>query len=244
MLIVVIPVFLMIFWFVVKYRAKNAKADYSPNWAHNTTIEVIVWTVPFILVAVLSVITWVTSHTLNPYKPLVSKVKPLTIDVVALNWKWLFIYPKQRIATVNFVQFPINTPINFRITADAPMNSFVIPQLGGQIYAMTGMTTKLHLITKHKGDYHGLSVNYSGDGFYNMKFMARASSHQAFKTWVDKVKQSSKSLDTVSYHQLAQWSKNSPVTLYGSVTKGMFKSIINHYTKPNHVKGIGTPEGL
>lgn len=244
MLIVVIPVVVMVVWFAIKYRHQNTKADYAPNWAHNTWLEVVWWTVPLILIVILSVMTWITSHTLDPYKPLDSKVKPLTIDVVALNWKWLFIYPKQKIATVNFVQFPINTPINFNITADAPMNSFVIPQLGGQIYAMTGMTTKLHLITKNPADYRGRSVNFSGNGFYGMKFIARASSQKSFEQWVQKVKRSSQSLNARSYHDLAKWTENHPVTLYGSVIPGLFKSIINHYTKPGHLKGVGTPEGL
>lgn len=145
MLLVVIPVIIMILTFAWKYRASNTKADYQPKWAHSTAIEVVVWTVPCIIVAILAVITWRSTHALDPYKPLVSEHKPVTIEVVSLDWKWLFIYPEYDIATVNEIAFPVDVPVNFRITSASVMNSFFIPQLGSQIYSMAGMETKLHL---------------------------------------------------------------------------------------------------
>ncbi|MFN7093972.1 MAG: ubiquinol oxidase subunit II, partial [Burkholderiales bacterium] len=174
MLIVVIPVIIMTVVFAWKYRASNTKATYAPDWHHSSKIEAVVWGIPIIIIAILATITWKSTHDLDPYKPLdVKGVKPLTIEVVALNWKWLFIYPEQNIATINFVQFPKDVPVDFKITADAPMNSFMIPQLGGQVYAMAGMQTHLHLIGNSTGDYDGRAVNYNGHGFSDMTFVAR-----------------------------------------------------------------------
>src|SRR5688572_21939694 len=145
-LIVVVPVFALTFYIAWKYRASNKKAKYTPDWDHHTGIEALWWAIPLALITILSVITYKTSHELDPFRPIASDKKPLTVQVVALQWKWLFIYPEQNIASVNFVQFPEDRPVNFQITSDAPMNSFWIPQLGGQMYAMSGMNTKLHLI--------------------------------------------------------------------------------------------------
>jgi len=169
MLIVVIPVLIMIVAFAWKYRASNTKADYQPKWAHSTAIEAVVWTVPCIIVAILAVITWRSTHALDPYKPLVSEHKPVTIEVVSLDWKWLFIYPEYDIATVNEIAFPVDVPVNFRITSASVMNSFFIPQLGSQIYSMAGMETKLHLNAREIGTYAGISANYSGGGFSGMR---------------------------------------------------------------------------
>ena len=146
MCLVVIPVFIMMPLFSMKYREGNKKAKYTPDWGHSTLAEIIWWGVPLIIIVILGVITWKSTHALNPYKQIVNGKKPIAIQVVALDWKWLFIYPDQGIATVNYMQFPEKTPMNFAITSDAPMNSFWIPQLGGQIYAMPAMTTKLSLI--------------------------------------------------------------------------------------------------
>ena len=166
MLIVVIPVFVLTFTIAWKYRASNTKAKYTPDWDHNRAIETVWWAIPFVLILILSVITWQSSHELDPFKPLASSKQPITIQVVALQWKWLFIYPEQHIATVNYVQFPVDTPVNFVITSDAPMNSFWIPQLGGQIYAMAGMSTQLHLMATDPGSYNGSSVTPQRTGFF------------------------------------------------------------------------------
>ncbi len=166
MLIVVIPVIVMTIAFAWKYRASNTKARYEPDWSHSTAIEVVVWSIPCVIILVLAVLTWRSSHALDPYRPLDSDVKPITIEAVSLDWKWMFIYPDQNIATVNEIAFPVHTPLNFKITSDTVMNSFFIPHLGTMIYAMAGMETKLHLVANEPGEYFGLSTNYSGHGFF------------------------------------------------------------------------------
>ncbi|MDW2210586.1 ubiquinol oxidase subunit II, partial [Vibrio sp. 2025] len=174
MLIVVIPVILMTIYFAYRYRASNTDEEYAPEWSHSTKIEVVVWTIPIIIIAILATITWRSTHELEPSKPLVSDVKPMTIEVVSLDWKWLFIYPEENIATVNYVAFPKDVPVTFKLTSDNIMNAFFIPRLGTQIYAMPGMVTKLNLIANHEGDYKGFASNYSGEGFSQMKFTASA----------------------------------------------------------------------
>jgi len=187
---------------------------------------------PLIIILILSVITWKSSHQLNPFKPLTSDKKPVTIQVVALQWKWLFIYPEQGIATVNFIQFPEKRPVNFEITADAPMNSFWIPQLGGQIYAMPAMRTKLHLIADEVGTYRGLSTNISGKGFAGMTFNAKASSEAEFEQWVSEVKRSGKSLEFANYKQLVEPSEYVPVSYYSLPDRNLFDQIMQQYEPP------------
>nr|WP_275300192.1 ubiquinol oxidase subunit II [Achromobacter insuavis] len=226
MLIVVIPVIIMILTFAWKYRASNTKADYQPKWAHSTAIEVVVWTVPCIIVAILAVITWRSTHALDPYKPLVSEHKPVTIEVVSLDWKWLFIYPEYDIATVNEIAFPVDVPVNFRITSASVMNSFFIPQLGSQIYSMAGMETKLHLNAREPGTYAGISANYSGAGFSGMRFKAIATSQEGFDNWVKEAKASATSLTPAVYQELTKRSERNPVVKYASVPPSMFDYIL------------------
>lgn len=226
MLIVVIPVIIMILTFAWKYRASNTKADYQPKWAHSTAIEVVVWTVPCIIVAILAVITWRSTHALDPYKPLVSEHKPVTIEVVSLDWKWLFIYPEYDIATVNEIAFPVDVPVNFRITSASVMNSFFIPQLGSQIYSMAGMETKLHLNAREPGTYAGISANYSGAGFSGMRFKAIATSQEGFDNWVKEAKASAASLTPAVYQELTKRSERNPVVKYASVPPSMFDYIL------------------
>ena len=233
MLIVVIPVFVLTFFFAWKYRATNKKAKYTPDWASNQTLEAIWWAIPGVIILVLAVITWKSTHELDPYKPLNSSVKPLVIQVVALDWKWLFIYPEQQIATVNLVEFPAGTPINFEITADAPMNSFWIPELGGQIYAMPGMKTKLHLIASDVGTYSGTSANFSGAGFSGMKFVAKSVSQNEFLEWAYAMKSASSTLTYDEYTRLAQPSKNQPVSLYSQVADGLYDKIVMKFMTPD-----------
>lgn len=189
MLLIVIPVVILTIYFGWKYRDGNPKAEYQPEWDNSHRLEALWWGVPCVVVIVFAVWTWTSSHELDPYKPLKSDVKPVRIQVIALDWKWLFIYPEERIATVNFIQFPENTPLNFEITSDAPMNSFWIPELGGQIYAMAGMRTKLHLIANHIGSYRGVSANISGEGFAGMTFAAKASTQEEFDAWIQEVRE-------------------------------------------------------
>lgn len=239
MLVVVIPVFALTFWIAWKYRASNTKATYTPEWDHNRTIELVWWGIPFVLIGILSVVTWVASHKLDPFRPIASTKEPLTIQVVALDWKWLFIYPEQDIATVNFVQFPVDRPVNFEITSDAPMNSFWIPQLGGQIYAMSGMSTELHLMADKTGDYNGSSANISGKGFAGMTFIARASTDTAFAQWVQSAKQSPNTLSQSTYDELAKPSENNPVAYYSSEEPGLYNAILSKYTSPSGAHKMG-----
>jgi len=232
MLIVIIPVFFFTMIFAWVYRDENKKAKYTPDWGHSNTAEFFWWGVPLLIITALAIITWKSTHDLNPFKPLTSTKKPLSIQVVALEWKWLFIYPEQNIATVNFVQFPKDVPINFEITADAPMNSFWIPQLGGQIYAMPAMRTKLHLIAHEEGDYRGSSANISGKGFAGMVFTARVSSEETFEDWVSKVKNSSESLDAESYSRLVMPSEYNPPAFYAPVSSQLFDKILEKYMVP------------
>ncbi|MEW5834780.1 MAG: ubiquinol oxidase subunit II [Pseudomonadota bacterium] len=229
MAVVAVPVIVMTLVFAWRYRAGNKKARYAPNWSHSTAIEVVVWSVPAVIIAILATITWRTSHTLDPYKPLDSKAKPVTIEAVALDWKWLFIYPDQGIATVNQIAFPTDVPVNFHITSDSVMNAFFIPQLGSQIYAMAGMETQLHLIAREPGTYAGLSSNYSGAGFSDMHFQAIATSQQGFDAWVAKVKSQATTLDSSTYDALAKPSEKNPVTYYSHVSPGLFAGVIGKY---------------
>ncbi len=232
MLIVVVPVIILTFVFAWKYRASNTKAKYDPTWHHSNTIEAICWGVPIAIIAVLATITWRTTHTLDPYRPLQVPEKPMTIEVVALDWKWLFIYPEENIATVNFLEFPAGTPVDFKVTADAPMNSFMIPQLGGQIYAMAGMQTHLHLIADEVGDYAGRAVSYSGHGFSGMTFTARASTREDYEAWVKKVKQSPETLSANEYYKLVKPSYDNPPAFYSTVQNHLYDNIIMKYMMP------------
>jgi cytochrome o ubiquinol oxidase subunit 2 len=238
MMLVVVPVIIMAFVFAWKYRATNKDATYTPEWAHSTKIELTVWGIPLLIIIALGYVTYVSTHHLDPYRPLDSDVKPVTIQVVALDWKWLFIYPEQGIATVNKIVFPANTPVNFQITSDSVMNSFFIPALGGQIYAMAGMQTKLHLIANENGEFDGISANYSGAGFTGMKFKAVATTQAEFNAWVSEVKSAPKQLDSAEYEALAKPSEKNPVELYASYKPNLFQLIIDKYEGMNPGNGM------
>jgi cytochrome o ubiquinol oxidase subunit 2 len=227
MLIIVVPVIAMILSFAWKYRASNTRARYMPDWEHSNKIAAVITLVPCTIVLCLGIITWRTSHELDPYRPLVSEVEPISIDVVALDWKWLFTYPDLHIATVNEIAFPVNVPVKFRITSGSVMNSFFIPQLGGQIYAMPGMQTQLSLIAGQTGVYDGMSANYSGGGFSDMKFKAVALSERDFDAWVAKIKQSSKRLTSDVYAVLAMPSEKHPVEYFSFVGPELFQEILH-----------------
>lgn len=233
MMIVVIPVFILMTFFAWYYREGNAKAKHAPDWEHNYIAEYCWWGIPFIIIAILAVITWKSSHELNPFRPIESDVKPIKIQVVALQWKWLFIYPEQRIASINLVQFPEKTPINFEITSDAPMNSFWIPDLGGQIYAMPAMRTKLHLMADKPGRFRGVSSNISGEGFAGMTFTAIASSAEDFDKWVHTTLQSQQHLTSMEYARLMEPSSYQPVSVYTLEQQDLFDQIIMKYMAPS-----------
>lgn len=231
-LLVVLPVLVMTFVIAWKYREGNSSAKYSPDSDHNILAESLWWGIPTVIIMVLSVITWNSSHALDPHKPLKMAGAPLKVQVIALDWKWLFIYPEQDVASINYLQLPINKPVNFEITSDAPMNSFWIPQLGGQIYAMSGMSTQLNLMASKAGDYRGSSANLSGQGFSGMQFTARAGSEADFKTWVASAKHSSASLNAETYQQLRQPSQDNPAVFYSSVTPGLYDRVVMKYMMP------------
>jgi len=230
MLLVVIPVIVMTLYFAWKYRDTQNHEIYAPKWAHSNKIEAVVWAVPIVIVVILGVITWQSTQELDPYKPIEGKGEHLTVEVVSLNWKWLFIYPEQGIATVNELVFPANVPVEYKITSESTMNSFFIPQLGSQIYSMAGMETKLHLIANEPGTFKGFSANYSGAGFTGMKFNAIATPTKAdFNQWVEQVKTNANSLTHANYVELAKASENNPVAYYGKVDEGLFHTIVMKY---------------
>ena len=226
MLIVVLPVFVMTFVIVWRYRASNKKAKYEPDWDYSLLAESVWWGIPCLIIFAMAWLNWKGCHELDPFKPLAEKEKQITIQVVALDWKWLFLYPAQKIATVNFVQFPEKTPIHFEITADAPMNSFWIPQLGGQIYAMPGMRSEIHLIADAPGEFRGSSANISGAGFSGMRFTARAVSAQEFNSWAASVKGSKSVLSLEKYDELSKPSKYNPVMSYSWEEGNLFDQIM------------------
>lgn len=232
MLIIVIPVYILTFVFSWKYRATNPKATYDPDLVDHKVAEIIWWGLPLVLTLIVCWLTWVKTHELDPFKPLVSDKKEITIQVVALQWKWLFIYPDQKIATMNYLQIPEKTPIRFEITADAPMNSFWIPDLGGQIYAMPKMKTVLNLIADQKGNFRGSSANLSGEGFAEMHFVTKASSEEDYIKWIASVKKSQKFLNFEEFNKLALPSQNNPVELYVLRDENLFEQIIMKYMHP------------
>ena len=231
-ILIVVPVFIMTFYFAWKYREDNKKAKYEPDWDHSAIAETVWWTVPLILILILAGITWQSSHELDPFKPLDSAKQQMTIQVVALDWKWLFIYPDQQIASLNYVQFPEQTPVRFEITSDAPMNSFWIPQLGGQIYAMSGMSTHLNLMADGPGTYRGSSANLSGRGFAGMRFEAESTSQAEFASWVAKARQSSSQLTQSEYDVLALPSENNAPAVFSYVDPRLYDTIVMKYMMP------------
>lgn len=232
MLIVVVPVILITFAIAWKYRASNHKAKYEPEWSESWLAELAWWGVPCLIILVLAVINWKGCHELDPFRPIVTQEKPLRIQVVALQWKWLFIYPEQQIATVNFFQIPEKTPIAFEITADAPMNSFWIPRLAGQVYAMPGMRSKLHLMANGPGNFRGSSANLSGKGFAGMTFVTQVSSREEFDQWIDSVRGSGAPLNLESYRELVKPSEYQPATSYLLQADDLFGWIIMKYMMP------------
>jgi cytochrome o ubiquinol oxidase subunit 2 len=227
MLVVVVPVILATLGFAWWYRSSNARASRSPDWAYQGSIEFVVWSIPALVVILLGGVCWISSHQLDPRAPIPSDVKPLQVDVVSLDWKWLFIYPDQRIAAVNQLVVPAGTPVSFHLTSATVMNSFFVPQLGSQIYTMAGMTTHLNLLADNPGDYPGLSTNFSGDGFSNMRFTVTAVPPGDFAGWVAKVQGAGSALDDPGYAELTKASSAVAPTTYRSVDPKLFERIVD-----------------
>jgi cytochrome o ubiquinol oxidase subunit 2 len=229
MLIVVIPVFLMAFVFVWFYRPVSKHDVYKPDWGYSVWMDGLVWLVPAAIVIAIGTLVWDDTHRLDPYKSIDSDQLPLEVQVVAQDWKWLFLYPEQNIAAVNELAFPSERPLSLTITSDTVMNSFLIPALGGQIYAMAGMQTRLHLLADAPGRFAGRNMQYSGDGFANQYFEAIAMSGEDFEAWVARVRRSEGRLDAAAYEQLAKPSELHPVTYYAVFEPDLFARIIAKY---------------
>ncbi len=228
---IAIPTLILLYFFAWKYRETNQKASYDPQGHHGKLVVFGIWAVPTFFMLVLASVMWPAAHKLAPQKAITSDAKPLTVQVVAMRWKWLFIYPEQKIATVNFVQLPVGTPVKFELTADeTPMSSFWIPHLGGQIYAMTGHLNGLNLMADTPGDYRGSSAEINGEGFAGMKFTARASSMEAFNQWVQGAKQSTDVLDSTGYAKLLKPSQDNPAKVFSAAEPDLFNSLIKKYS--------------
>ena len=226
MLAVIVPVIVLTLAFAWWFRAGNKRAKYKPDWAYSGQIELVVWSIPTLIVLFLGGIAWIGSHDLDPRKPLVSANPAVTIQVVSLDWKWLFIYPEQEIASVNRLVMPVGTPVKFQITSATVMNSFFVPQLGSQIYAMSGMTTELNLQADRAGSYPGFSAQFSGEGFSGMRFNADAMPKAEFDAWVANAKQDGSLLDPKSYDELAKPSSAVPPMTYGALAPDMFGHVL------------------
>jgi cytochrome o ubiquinol oxidase subunit II len=230
MLIVLIPVFAMTLFFSWRYRENGGKGKHRPKWASSSLIETFVWLVPIAIILSLSYLTWTYTFKLDPYRALVSDRPAIKVQVIAQDWKWLFIYPDYNIASVNELAFPSNRPLSLEITSDTVMNSFMVPALGGQIYAMAGMTTRLQLLADENGSFTGRNTQYSGDGFADQHFQAVAMTEQDFDAWVTARKQSAEKLDGTRYLKLAAKSVAHPVEYFSSVVPNLFKGLIAKYT--------------
>ena len=244
MLIVAIPVFALTFWFAWRYRASNRKATYLPNWDFSWKVDAVIWVLPVFIVVTIGILTWQSSHALAPYRPIASKQKPIDVDVVALDWKWLFIYPQQHIATVNQLVVPVDRPVNFKLTSDTVMTSFFIPKFGTQIYAMAGMKTSLNLMADKVGTYVGRNFQFSGRGYSEMKFQVLAKHETQFKQWVDKVHSSDQKLDMAAMKQLEKHSTADPVRHFSRVDPTLFQAIINKYHVARHGKDMIAAKGV
>jgi len=229
MLIVVVPVFVMIIWFPRKYRASNPEATYQPKWIYSAKIDLAMWLIPLAIVIALGILSWRATFSLDPYKPIASAEKPINIEVVSLDWKWLFIYPEYDIAVVNQLVFPAKVPLSFRITSATVLTSFFIPQLGSQIYAMAGRQSRLHLMADEPGTYAGHNQQFSGRGYADMHFKAIAVSREQFEAWVQNTRRSPDKLDSVRYEELSKPSVGHPVMVFSSVAPGLFEHIVGKY---------------
>ena len=226
MLVVVVPVILATLGFAWWYRSSNTRASRAWDEVYEGRIEFVTWSIPALIVILLGGVIWIGAHQLDPRAPIPADVKPLRVDVVALDWKWLFIYPDQGVAAVNQLVVPVGTPVDFRLTSATVMNSFFVPQLGSQIYTMGGMTTHLNLLAAQTGEYPGFSANFSGDGFAEMRFLAKVVSAGDFDAWVRQVRGSGPALDDAAYAELAKPSEAVPPTTYRSVDPKLFDHII------------------
>ncbi|MGB4761980.1 MAG: COX aromatic rich motif-containing protein [Candidatus Saccharimonas sp.] len=226
-LLVVLPVFTLLGLFAWKYRA-GAHGKHSPEWGENRALEALVWGLPILIIIVLAVVTWRTSHTLDPYRPIQSETKTLEVQVVALQWKWLFLYPELGVASVNKLVVPEQTPVHFTLTADAPMSAFWVPALGTQIYAMNGMSSQLNLIADRAGTFNGYTTNINGKGYADMKFVVDAREKAGFDEWATATSRSTKLMDEGEYKKLAE-PGTTDVAMYALKNTSLYDTIVNKY---------------
>lgn len=244
MLLIIVPVIALTVLFAWRYRKSNTSAKYEPDWDHSTKLELVIWGAPLLIIIALGLLTWISTHQLDPYRPLQridanrpvpEGTKSLEVQVVALDWKWLFIYPEQGVATVNELVTPVDVPIHFKITASSTMNSFFIPALAGQIYAMPGMQTTLHAVLNKAGEYEGFSANYSGAGFSHMRFRYRGVSAGEFDHWAQQTKAAGGTLERADYLALEKPSERDPVRRYSAVAPDLFNAVVNRCVAPGTV---------
>ncbi len=241
MLAIVVPVMALTVWIAWRYRQSNASARYEPEWEHSTHLELVVWAAPLLIIIWLGALTWMGTHLLDPYrpisrialgKPITEGVKALEVDVVALDWKWLFFYPEYGIATINDLAAPVDRPIQFRLTASSVMNAFYIPALAGQIYAMPGMETRLQAVINRPGDFRGFSSNFSGAGFSGMHFTFHGLTPVAFEQWLAIVKAAGGTLDRAGYLALERPSENEPIHRFATIDPQLFQAILGRCVQP------------
>ncbi|ARN80971.1 ubiquinol oxidase subunit II [Methylocystis bryophila] len=225
MLMIVVPTLLATIAFAWWFRASNSRATYRPDWTYSGRVELIVWGIPLLVVLFLSGVIWIGSHDLDPARPLAGEQKPLEIQVVSLDWKWLFIYPEEGVASVNEIAVPADRPVHFTLTSATVMNMFFVPQLGSMIATMNGMVTELHLKADRPGSYYGLSAQYSGAGFADMHFLLRALPPESFAQWTAEARKSGTALDENAYLALARERAASPPRLYGSIDRALFEKV-------------------
>jgi cytochrome o ubiquinol oxidase subunit 2 len=240
MMLVIVPVIVLTLLFAWRYRASNTRAVYTPKWADSARIDAVVWLIPALIVIAVAVLLWRSTHKLDPYREIASSTAPLDVQVVAQDWKWLFIYPEQGIATVNQLAIPNGRPVSLRITSDTVMNSFYVPQLAGQIYAMAGMQTRLQLLADQPGKFVGRNSMYSGGGFSDQHFEVVSLSPGDFDAWVAKAKQAPGTLDAAAYTALAAKSRSNPIAYYSAIEPKLFDSIIAKYTH-SHAAPVAAP---
>jgi cytochrome o ubiquinol oxidase subunit 2 len=225
MLAVVIPVIVLTLVFAWWFRARNSQARYRPDWEYSGRIEMIIWSIPALIILFLGGIAWTGSHDLDPPAPLAESKAPLDIEVVSIDWRWLFIYPQEGIASLNRLVVPAGVPLRFRLTSTTVMNSFFVPQLGSQIYAMPNMVTRLNLEADEPGTFEGLSAQFSGDGFSDMRFDLVSTEAEAFKSWVSTTKTQGGILDARTFEDLARPAKADGAQTYAQVSEGLFDRI-------------------
>jgi cytochrome o ubiquinol oxidase subunit 2 len=239
MLVVVIPVIVATLAFAWWYRSSNTRAGRGTDEAFEGRIEFVVWSIPALTVILLGGVIWIGSHQLDPRAPIPATSQPVRVEVVALDWKWLFIYPDQGVAAVNQLVIPAAAPVAFRLTSATVMNSFFVPQLGSQIYAMGGMTTHLNLLADKPGEYQGFSANFSGDGFSEMRFVVKSVPAADFNAWLEQARGAGSALDEAGYAALAKPSKAVPPTTYRSVEPKLFERIIDQTVAGPRKAGLG-----